>query len=693
MKLFWIISLICITSIAIPVYLTAQEPDDPYLWLEEVEGEKAMEWVAAQNQNTVEILQAHPEYQDVYEKTLNILNSKERLPYPSIIGESIHNFWNDEKNERGLWRRTSYKEYFKENPDWETVLDLDALSEKESEKWAYKGAIFLYPDANLFLLNLSRGGSDAVEIREFDLQQKTFVEGGFLVPNAKSDVYWIDQNTLLVATDFGEGTLTTSGYPRMVKIWKRGTDLSDAKLLYEGKETDMGVFPYVQNTPERQYVTLYKYMTFFSSQVFVLERDALIQLDIPEDAVFDGFFKNHMVIELKSDWTVQGTTYKQGSLIGLDFNRYLEGSRDFQVIFEPDDRSSLKSVATTRNLLLINKLTHIRSELLSCILEGDQWQSKKVNAPDLGTITLCTTDDFSDRYFIEFENFLTPSSLYFGQDDNPVKVKSMPQFFNGEQFTAEQFEATSEDGTQIPYFIVHAKDMKVDGTNPTLIYGYGGFEISECPAYLSISGPTWLEKGGVYVIANIRGGGEFGPKWHQAALKEKRQNAYDDFYAVAEDLIQRKITSPRHLGIMGGSNGGLLVGVAFTQRPDLYNAVVCQAPLLDMKRYNKLLAGASWMDEYGNPDIPEEWEYIQKYSPYQNLKDAVKYPKVLFTTTTRDDRVHPGHARKMAALMEAKGHESFYFENTEGGHGAGVTNEQRARMMSLETTYLLKMLK
>ncbi|MDZ7343961.1 MAG: prolyl oligopeptidase family serine peptidase, partial [candidate division KSB1 bacterium] len=375
-------------------------------------------------------------------------------------------------------------------------------------------------------------------------------------------------------------------------------------------------------------------------------------------------------------------------------DQFSTGDRDFEVIFEPDERSSLVSIGMTKTYLLLAKLTNVRSELFKHFQKNGKWVSEKINAPDYGTISLISTDDFSDRYFFSYQNFLEPSSLYYVSDDQKIeKVKSLPHFFNSNNLEVKQFEVRSKDGTRVPYFVVASKTVKLDGSNPTLLYGYGGFEVSMQPYYASTVGAAWLERGGVFALANIRGGGEFGPKWHRAALKENRQRAYDDFISVSEDLIRRKITSPEHLGIMGGSNGGLLVGVAFTQRPDLYNAVVCSVPLLDMKRYNKLLAGASWMAEYGDPDIPTEWDYIKEYSPYQNVLASKKYPKVFFTTTTRDDRVHPGHARKMAAKMEDQGHELFYFENTEGGHGAGVTNEQRAFMMSLEFTYLLNMLK
>ncbi|HEM49192.1 MAG TPA: S9 family peptidase, partial [Caldithrix sp.] len=413
-----------------------------------------------------------------------------------------------------------------------------------------------------------------------------------------------------------------------------------------------------------------------------------------EDAQLDGFFKNQMLVELKSDWLVEDNTYKQGALLSVDFDKFINGDRNFQVIYEPDERSSLGSVSNTKDFILLNKVTNVRSELIKSKFIDGQWTMEKVKAPDFGSIGIATADDFSNQYFFTFTNYLEPSSLYYVSDDQQIKkVKSLPHFFGSSKFQVEQYEAKSKDGTMIPYFIVFAKDMKLDGSNPTLLYGYGGFEISMRPRYSATIGNSWLEMGGVYVVANIRGGGEFGPKWHQAALKENRQLAYDDFHAVAEDLIKRKITSPEHLGIEGGSNGGLLVGVAFTQRPDLYNAVVCAAPLLDMRRFNKILAGASWMGEYGNPDVPEEWAYISKYSPYHNLDKSKKYPKVLFTTTTRDDRVHPGHARKMSARMTDMGIDNFYFENTEGGHGAGVTNEQRAFMTAVEFTYLHKMLK
>lgn len=687
---YFIVLLLCLPSFVV----FSQSEEDPYMWLEEVNGDRSLEWVRAQNSATTVVLEQHPEFWKLKDKVLDILNSDERIAYPSIRGEYVYNFWQDEANPRGLWRSVPLNEYLKGAPEWETVLDLDMLCENENEKWAYKGADFLYPDYDLCLLYLSRGGSDAVEIREFDVRKKQFVENGFHVPEAKGSASWIDQNTVLVSSSHGEGMATNSGYSRVTKSWKRGTPLSEAKTLFSGEQTDVALSGVVQDTPERQYIMAYRAITFFTSNVHVLEGDEFFKLDIPEDARFQGFLKNQLLVELKSDWSVNGAVYQQGSLLSIDYDRFRKGDRKFDVLFVPDERSSIASVSTTRNLILLSRMTNVKSELFAGSLEKGKWTFAKVPTLENGRISIVSADDFSDQYFFSFENFLRPKTLFHVPDAEQAitEVRSLPHFFNSEGMEVTQYEAASKDGVPIPYFVVARKDIALDGTNPTLLHGYGGFEVSMQPYYAAGIGVSWLEYGGVFVMANIRGGGEFGPGWHQAALKEKRQVAFDDFIAVSEDLIRRGITSSRHLGISGGSNGGLLVGAAFTQRPELYNAVVCSVPLLDMQRYNKLLAGASWMAEYGDPDIPEEWDYIKKYSPYHNLFASRKYPAVLFTTTTHDDRVHPAHARKMAAKMKEQGHSFFYFENTEGGHGSGVTNEQRAYMMSVEHTYLLKML-
>lgn len=667
----------------------AQEGKDPFMWLEDIHGTKSMEWVKDQDQKTTSALEQYHDFQKIYQTTLKIINSNERIAYPRITRKYIYNFWQDSVHERGVWRRTTLQKYLTPNPEWETVLDIDSLSKAENTLWAFKGTSMLHPEDNLCMVQLSRRGSDAVEMREFDLRTKQFVKNGFYLPEAKGFISWIDQNTMFVMTNFGKGSMTTSGYPRVAKLWKRGTPLSAAETIFEGDSTDVSVYAYSLYTPERWYQFVRRGITFYTTDYYARENGKLIPLDLPKDVEFDGIFKNQMLLQLKSDWNVGGKEFDQGSCISIDYNKFLDGSRDFAVIDKPGDRESIVSVRTTKDYLLVNKLNNVRSELYSFRYENGAWTSHKLDAPDFGTIGITSTDDFSDQFFFTFKNFLSPTSLYYeNPEGNISKVKSLPSFFDASDLEVKQYEAVSKDGTKIPYFIVEPKDLSYDGANPTLLYAYGGFEVSEQPFYSATIGTAWLSKGGVFVLANLRGGGEFGPKWHLSAIKENRHKVNEDMIAVSEDLIRRKITSPKKLGIMGGSNGGLLVGSVFVQRPDLYNAVVCQQPLLDMKRYNKLLAGASWMGEYGNPDKPEDWAYIKKYSPYQNVSGDQNYPKVLFMTATSDDRVHPGHARKMAAKMESLGKPVYFFENTEGGHAGTVTNKQVAYEMALIYSYL-----
>ncbi|MGE5496441.1 MAG: prolyl oligopeptidase family serine peptidase [Syntrophothermus sp.] len=678
-----------------PRIIWGQSDKDPFLWLEDVDGAKSLEWVKAHNDITVNELKKNPAFGDIYNTAYEVLNSREKIAYPSFTGKYIYNFWQDEKNERGLWRRTTLDKYLSSDPQWDVLLDIDSLSKAEGIQWVYKGSDQLYPDFNLCLVSLSKGGGDAVEVREFDVTKKQFVKDGFFVPAAKNNVGWIDRNTVYIGTDFGPGSMTSSGYPRLVKIWKRGTSLKDAQTVFSGEATDVSSSAYVINTPERTYHFIYRGVTFFTRQVFAVENGKQIRLDIPEDAEFNGIFQKMMLVSLKSDWETGGRKFKQGSLLSISYDEFMTGSRNFSVVAEPSERLSIESVTTTKNYVIIKVLNNVSSELYRYKWDGNGWNREKINAPEYGNISVSTTDDlYSDKYFFSYTGFLSPTSLYYVSDEgNITKVKSLPEFFDTKDLTVEQFEVPSKDGVKIPYYVVHNKDMKYDGSNPVLQYAYGGFEVSTLPSYSGVTGKVWLNRGGVYVVANIRGGGEFGPAWHLSVLKENRQKVFDDMIAVSEDLIKRKITSPKHLGIRGGSNGGLLVGAVFTQRPDLYNAVVCQVPLLDMKRYNKLLAGASWMGEYGNPDKPEEWAYIQKYSPYQNISEAKSYPKVFFMTSTRDDRVHPGHARKMAARMESMNKPFFYYENTEGGHAAAVTNKQVAFTSALMFSYLWNQLK
>ncbi len=684
---FLLIIMAILTKVSV-----AQE--DPFLWLEDVESEKSLEWVEQWNKKTLDVLKSQKNYQAIYEKNLEIYNSNDRIADPSIYGNFIFNFWQDEQNPRGIWRRTSLNSYLSGNPAWETLLDIDKLSEQDDIKWVWKGATGLFPDYNKFMVSISKGGGDAVVIKEFDVISKSFVEEGFELPEAKGSVSWIDVNTLMVSTDFGEG-ITTSGYPMQVKAWTRGTLLSDAKMLFDGEKEDMGIWGMTELTAKKTYQLISRRTSFYSGTYYVIENGKLVKLDLPNDIDLSAIFNGLVLLQLKSDLTAENTTFKQGSVVSIDYNDLIAGKKNYQLVVEPDERSSITGLATTKNVLLVNMLNNVKSELFRYTYKKE-WKKEKIEAPEFGNISLASSDSESDNYFFYFTNFLEPSTLYSGDAGrkNVVKVKSLPSFFPTEKYQVQQFEATSKDGTKIPYFVVGPKEMKYNGNNPTLLYAYGGFEVPMLPGYNATTGTAWLENGGVYVLANIRGGGEFGPKWHQAGLKENRQRVYDDFYAVAESLMEKKITSSKKLGIFGGSNGGLLVGVAYTQRPDLYEAVVCAVPLFDMKRYNKLLAGASWMAEYGNPDIPEEWNYIKEYSPYQNIKPGKKYPEVFFTTSTRDDRVHPGHARKAVAKMDNLAYKVYYFENTEGGHAGASTNEQRAQMYALIYSYLqMKLMK
>ncbi len=663
---------------------------DTYLWLEDVEGKKALDWVRAENAVSTKALEALKDFAPIKNKLREILDSKERIPRVTKRGQFYYNFWRDDKNVRGLWRRTTMEEYKKDKPSWETVLDLDVLAANEKENWVWGQAQVLYKDYDRALIELSRGGADAVVVREFDLTKKEFVKDGFSLPEAKTDVGWVDRDTLFVGTDFGSGSMTDSGYPRIVKEWKRGTPLADAKTLFEGKKSDVGANGYVVHDHGQTYEFISNHPTFFSEDAYIRKDGKLVQIGKPADAVVQTYDKN-ILLRLRSDWTVGGKTYKSGTLLAEDFDAFLRGERTFDVLFEPTERKSLESISDTKNYLILTELDNVNSRPYLLSKKSGKWERTKLDAPEIGSVSVEGIDsDESDDYFITITNFLTPSSLCLGTAGKPgtETLKHLPAFFNADNLQIQQFDAKSKDGTRVPYFMVSQKGLKLDGNNPTLLYSYGGFEHSLLPAYNAVVGSAWLERGGVYVLANIRGGGEFGPSWHNAARKENRQRAYDDFIAVAEDLSSRKVTSPKHLGIDGRSNGGLLMGVMLTQRPDLFGAVHCGSPLLDMRRFSHLLAGASWMDEYGDPDKPDQWAYISKYSPYQNVSKTKKYPPILITTSTRDDRVHPGHARKFAALLKEQGHEVLYYENIEGGHGAASNNEQVAFMQSLAYTFL-----
>lgn len=673
--------------------LNALEEADPYRWLEEVEGEKALNWVKERNKESQDYLESLPLFQELNDKNLAAYDSDERIATPSFSGKYVYNFWKDETHARGILRRTTLANYVMPNQKWKTVVDVDAIATAEDKNWVYKGVSCVYPDYTTCMLNLSLGGTDAVVRREYDLNTQTFIENGFILEESKGDIAWLDKDTLLVGVDFGEATMTDSGYPKVTKLWKRGTPLTEATTLFRGEQTDVGVWLSVDNTPEGQYAFITRAMTFFTRETNYYKDGQITKLDLPDDIQFDGIFKGQMLLQLKSDWRVGGQNLPQGALLSIGFENFLSGRRNFTVLRAPTERSSIAETATTQDYLLVNVLNNVRSELYRYEYAHGIWTNQKIDTPKLGTLSVVAANPKSNDYFYTYTGFLSPNSLYrVDNNGKQTKTKSLPDFFDASKYKVEQFEATSKDGTQVPYFMISAKDVALDGKNPTVMYGYGGFEISIEPSYSATIGLDWLDSGGVYISTNIRGGGEFGPDWHQAALHEKRPRAYEDFIAIAEDLINREVTSPEHLGIMGRSNGGLLVGAIYTMRPDLFNAVVCGVPLLDMKRYNKLLAGASWMAEYGNPDIPEQWDYIKDYSPYHNLKKDQKYPKVFFYTSTKDDRVHPGHARKMVALMEEYGHDYYYYENTEGGHAGSSNNKQSAYLNALTYTYFMDQL-
>ena len=685
--------LVLLTALA-ALGAAAAGGDEQYQWLEDVQGEKALAWAREHNAKTTKLLEARPEYEPIYKRTLEILDSKDKIPMPSILGDAIYNFWRDDGHERGIWRRTTLASYRTPNPEWETVLDVDALAKAEGKAWVFHGANCLPPAYERCMITLSAGGSDAAVVREFDTKAKDFVSGGFSLPEAKSNVSWRDQDTLWVGTDFGPGSLTSSGYPRIVKLWKRGTPLAEAKTVFEGSAEDVASFGRTEILSDGRYDLVQRTPAFFRQEIFLYAGDRPVKLDVPEDCDPRAFFHGRFLFSLRSDWTVNGTTYREGSLLAANIDDLEKGERKLEILFEPSARVSLADVERTKDRVLLQTLDNVKSKLAALSLKDGAWAKTEIPTPGLGTARIAATSDQSETVFFTYQDFTTPETLWLTENGGvPDKVKSMPAFFDPAGLTTEQLEATSKDGTKIPYFVVRPRGAKTDGTAPTLLYGYGGFEISELPNYSGVLGSAWLARGGTYVLANIRGGGEFGPSWHKAAVKENHIHNFEDFSAVARDLIRRKITSPRHLGIMGGSQGGLLVSGTFVLYPSLFHAVVAQVPLADMKRFSHLLAGASWMAEYGDPDKPEDWAYIQTWSPFQRLKKGVKYPTPFFWTNTRDDRVHPSHARKMVAKLEALGHPVYYFENTEGGHGSGAVNKQTAQVTALEYAYLWMMLR
>jgi prolyl oligopeptidase len=669
--------------------------DDPYLWLEEVEGERALQWVAERNRHSLAILEGDERFEALRLRALVDYNAEDKIAYGTLAGEWVFNTWRDANNVRGLWRASRQQDYLAGKPQWREVLDIDRLAIAEGENWVFKGYQCLPPEFSRCLVSLSRGGGDAVVLREFDVRKREFVVGGFQTPESKQRVTWLDHDRLLIGTDFGPGTMNESGYPRQVRLWRRGQALADATLLINSDAEFVGAIPSSSHRPDGRHSLVVVQPDFFTQQLHFWVGDKLQRLDLPEDINYQGFFQDYLILSLRKPWPIGGRTLGEGAVLAVRIDGLLAGepAEGLKVVFESPRSGSVNQVSLGRDRILLSVLKEVSGSLLSITLGKSEFRARPIALPASGSVHVVSSSQWSDAALVNFHSFLQPATLYsVSGSEKPTPLQTLPARFDATNLVTEQKFAISADGTRVPYYLIRHRDVAFNGKNPTLLYGYGGFKISLTPSYLSGVGKLWLEQGGVYVVANIRGGGEFGPAWHQAALKEKRQRAFDDFISVAEALIDSGMTSPAHLGIRGGSNGGLLVGVMLTQRPDLFNAVICAVPLLDMLRYHTLLAGASWVGEYGDPDDPTQRAYIEKYSPYHNLDEARDYPEPLIFTSTRDDRVHPGHARKMTARMMALGKAVLYYENTEGGHSAAANLEQRAYTDALQTVYALRRL-
>ncbi len=663
-------------------------PEDRYLWLEDVLGDEPLNWVRTRNEPTVAQF-AGEDFDRMRDQALEVLDTDARIPYVRRRGDHLYNFWRDADNPRGLWRRTTLDSYRSDNPDWDVLIDVDELARTDDENWVWAGANVIYPERTRALVGLSRGGSDAAVLREFDMATREFIPDGFTLPEAKSGYTWADPDTLLVGTDFGEGSLTESGYPRIIKRWRRGQRLEDAETVFEGAPSDVIVSAGVDRTPGFERTMLHRALDFFNDQVYELRGDELIRIDAPTDASL-SVHRQWLLIELRTDWDTPAASYPAGSLLAADYDEFLAGTAQLQVVFSPDEHTSLNHYAWTRDRLVMVTLADVASRVE--IVTPGSWQRRAVTDVPANTNTVIAgADDDGDEIFLDSSGFDSPSRLLHGPVDGPLQqIKSAPAFFDAENISVAQYFATSKDGTAIPYFVVRPSDAT--GPGPTLLGGYGGFEVARTPGYDGVLGRLWLARGGTYVLANIRGGGEYGPAWHTQAMRVGRHLVAEDFAAVANDLVDRGITEVSQLGAQGGSNGGLLMGIMLTKYPELFGALVCQVPLLDMRRFHLLLAGASWVAEYGNPDDPADWEFIAEYSPYQNISADIEYPPVLITTSTRDDRVHPGHARKMTAALEATGHRVWYYENIEGGHAGAADNAQTAFKTALSFSFLWRML-
>jgi prolyl oligopeptidase len=669
--------------------MSGDEAIDRYLWLEDILGDEPLDWVRARNEPTVAEFSGE-EFERMRAEALEVLDTDARIPYVRRRGEYLYNFWRDAANPRGLWRRTSLDSYRSDPTDWDVLIDVDELARADEENWVWAGAVVIEPEFTRALVSLSRGGADAVVVREFDMAAREFVVDGFELPEAKTQIGWHDPDTVLVGTDFGPGSLTESGYPRIVKRWRRGTPLNDAEVIFEGAPTDVSAGGSTDRTPGFQRTFVSRSTDFWNSERYELRDAELIHIDVPSDASSVSVHREWLLIDLRSDWTFGTTTYPAGSLLATNYDEFIGGARELNVIFEPDEHTCLHQYAWTRDRLLLITLADVASRV-EIVIPGSWERGPVPGIPPATNSVVAAVDDAGDEFFLDSSGFDSPSRLLRGTGDGPLEqIKTAPSFFDAEKLKVAQYFATSADGTAIPYFVVRPGDT--DEPGPTLLYGYGGFESSNTPGYSPVLGRLWLARGGTYALANIRGGGEYGPRWHTQAMRDGRHKVAEDFAAVATDLVERGLTSVPQLGAQGGSNGGLLMGIMLTKFPELFGALVCQVPLLDMRRFHLLLAGASWVAEYGNPDDPADWEFIAEYSPYHNISTDLDYPPVLITTSTRDDRVHPGHARKMTAALEAAGHRIWYYENIEGGHAGAADNAQTAFKSALSFSFLWRML-
>ena len=667
--------------------------DDPYLWLEDVEGKEALTWVNQQNTATDQSLASDPLYKELYQQALDVLSRKDKLPSITVKGDWVYNLGKSDANPRGVYRRSTITDFVAGKPEWQTVIDIDKLSAEEDTKWVFKGMTCLAPAHQKCLLSLAPGGSDASVIREFDPDSGAFVKGGFEIPLAKSRISWLSEDQLFIGTDFGADTLTSSGYPRIQKLWQRGTPLVEAKTILAVNPESVSTFAANYRSDDKVISVLTDSFSFWKRQYYQWVDDKLVELKLPEDAQLMGFYENRFVVSLKSDWRYGESDFGAGSVLLASPETLQAGKGDIELLAAQSNEFIVEQVRVTSDGIAIVAMEDVKASLYFFRAGDDGWQRDKVALPAQGQISL--TGSNSAQMMVRYEDFLTPPTLYsVDYQLQPRLVLQQSATFDSSEMEVKQYFTKSADGTRVPYFVIKNKNLKMDGTNPTHIFSYGGFRNALQPSYSGsyealngAYGKLWLERGGVYVLANIRGGGEYGPQWHAAALRENRERSFEDFEAIAEDLIARKITSAKRLSIEGRSNGGLLVGALMTRRPDLYGAVICGVPLLDMKRFNKLLAGASWMGEYGNPDT-DDWTFISKYSPYQNLQKEVDYPATFFFTSTKDDRVHPGHARKMAAKMKSMEQTVEYYENLEGGHTGSSTAEQLAKRVALSFTHL-----